>query len=82
MCKSVLNMLIRCLEEDPDPELHIHTINPGYISGITFNPDNNVFPLTPEDGASRICLPIFQLVNGCLLDKSWTKIGNYEKAPW
>lgn len=82
MCKSALNMLIRCLEEDPDPELHIHTINPGYISGITFDPDNNVFPLTPEDGASRICWPIFQFANGCTLDKSWTKIGNYEKASW
>lgn len=82
MCKSALNMLIRCLEEDPDPELHIHTINPGYISGITFDPDNKVFPLTPEDGASRICWPIFQLINGNALDKSWTKIGNYEKTPW
>jgi len=82
MCKSALNMLIRSLEEDPDPELHTHTINPGYVTGINFDSDKTNFPLTPEDGASRITWPIFQLANAQPLDKSWTKISNYTKAKW
>lgn len=82
MCKSALNMLIRSLEEDPDPKLHTYSINPGYVTGINFNHDKNDFPLTPEDGASRITWPIFQLANGISVDKSWTKISNYEKSNW
>ena len=76
-------MLIRSLEEDPDQNLHVHTINPGYITGIKISTVSNPeYPLTPEDGASRITWPIFQYANGNKLDKSWTKIGNYEKAKW
>ncbi len=82
MCKSALNMLIRSLEEDPDPELHTHTINPGYVTGINFDPNKTDFPLTPEDAASRITWPIFQLANKQPLDKSWTKISNYSKTKW
>jgi NADP-dependent 3-hydroxy acid dehydrogenase YdfG len=89
MCKTAMNMLIRSLEEDPDTELHVHSINPGYITGIkkyhSFNSDDKneqEYPLKPEDGASRITWPIFQFSNGIKLDKSWTKIGNYQKAKW
>lgn len=82
MCKSALNMLIRSLEEDPDQNLHTYTINPGYITGMKINNSEHDFPLKPIDGASRITWPIFQFANGIKLDKSWTKIGNYEKAKW
>ena len=82
MCKSALNMLVRSLEEDPDPELHVHTINPGYVTGVKIASINHEYPLSMEDGASRITWPIFQIVKGVKLDKSWTKIGNYEKTKW
>ena len=82
MCKSALNMLVRSLEEDTDPELHVHTINPGYVTGIKIKPLDQEFPLTIEDAASRITWPIFQIAKGIRLDKSWTKISNYEKAKW
>lgn len=82
MCKSALNMLIRSLEEDSDTELHVYTINPGYVTGVKINPLNQEYPLTMEDGASRITWPIFQIAKGIKLDKSWTKIGNYEKTKW
>jgi NAD(P)-dependent dehydrogenase (short-subunit alcohol dehydrogenase family) len=82
MCKSALNMLIRSLEEDSDPNLHVHTVNPGYVTGVKIKPIGQEYPLTMEDGASRITWPIFQIAKGIKLDKSWTKIGNYEKANW
>lgn len=80
MCKSALNMLIRSLEEDPDPELHVHTINPGYVSGV--NPQKSIYPVSLEDSATKITWPIYQFVLGTPLDKSWTKICNYEKDTW
>ncbi len=80
MCKSALNMLIRSLEEDPDPALHVHTINPGYVSGV--NPQKNTYPVSLDDSASKITWPIFQHILGKTLDKSWTKICNYEKDSW
>jgi NAD(P)-dependent dehydrogenase (short-subunit alcohol dehydrogenase family) len=82
MCKSALNMLIRSLEEDPDPDLHVYTINPGYVTGVKINSPNQEFPLGVEDGASRITWPIYQISKGIKLDKSWSKIGNYEKTKW
>ena len=82
MCKSALNMLIRSLEEDPDSNLHVHTINPGYVTGVKIKPLEHEFPLSIEDGAARITWPIFQIAKGIKLDKTWTKIGNYEKARW
>ena len=82
MCKSALNMLIRSLEEDPDPNLHVHTINPGYVTGAKINPIGHEFPLSMEDGASRITWPIYQVSKGIKLDKTWIKIGNYEKTKW
>ncbi len=80
MCKSALNMLIRSLEEDPDLELHVHTINPGYVSGV--NPQKSVYPVGLDDSAAKITWPIYQFVLGKPLDKSWTKICNYEKDAW
>lgn len=82
MCKSALNMLVRSLEEDPDPNLHVHTVNPGYVTGVKIKPIGQEYPLSMEDGAARITWPIFQIANGIKLDKTWTKIGNYEKANW
>ncbi len=80
MCKSALNMLIRSLEEDPDPDLHVHTINPGYVSGV--NPQKNIYPVNLDDSAAKITWPIFQNQLGKTLDKTWTKICNYEKDTW
>ncbi len=82
MCKSALNMLIRSLEEDPDLDLHVHTINPGYVTGVKITPGKTDYPVSLSDAASKITWPIFQAVLGKPLDKSWTKINNYEKAKW
>lgn len=82
MCKSALNMLIRSLEEDDDKNLHVHTINPGYVTGVKITPDKTDYPIDPLDAASRITWPIFQYANNNLLDKSWTKINYYEHAKW
>lgn len=45
----------------------------------TVNPQKNTYPVSLDDSAAKITWPIYQHVLGKTLDKSWTKICNYEK---
>ena len=80
MCKAALNMMIRTLSEEPDPTLHAYAIDPGYVTGV--NPQQESYPLSVEDGASRILDPIMQYLNNTPLPKEWTKLRNYVHTPW
>jgi NAD(P)-dependent dehydrogenase (short-subunit alcohol dehydrogenase family) len=82
MCKAALNMLIRTLSEDPDKNLHVHCIDPGYVSGVCAQKDNDDYPMSIEDASSRILFPIISLYNGMTLDKRFVKMRNYDVAPW
>lgn len=82
MCKSAMDMMIRTLFEEQDPELHVYCINPGFVSGV--NPQHEHFPLSPEDAASRILNPIFRYFNGDPIKKTLDniKLKNYFPEPW
>jgi NAD(P)-dependent dehydrogenase (short-subunit alcohol dehydrogenase family) len=82
MCKAALNMLIRTLSEDPDKNLHVHCIDPGYVSGVCAQKDNDEYPMSIDDASSRILYPIISLYNGVALDKRFVKMRNYNVAPW
>ena len=80
MCKAVMNMLIKTLENDEDKNLNVHAISPSYISGITTKERTAI--LSQEDGATRITWPIFMLMNNKKLGKKYTNINNYKPCPW
>ena len=80
MCKAALNMMIRTLSEEDDKSLHAYAIDPGYVTGV--NPQQDVYPLSAEDGASRILDPIMQYYNGTPLPKDWVKLCNYTHSEW
>jgi NAD(P)-dependent dehydrogenase (short-subunit alcohol dehydrogenase family) len=80
MCKSAMNMLIRTISESCDKDLYVYAINPGFVSGIC--PQKSNFPLTIEDGASRILYPIFKYKLGTPLDKKNVNLQNYEPVDW
>jgi NAD(P)-dependent dehydrogenase (short-subunit alcohol dehydrogenase family) len=80
MCKAALNMLIRSLNEDSDPNLHVYSIDPGYVSGVNHQHDD--YPVTIEDAASKILYPIIQFFNGNPLDKKIVKLRCYESENW
>ncbi|MCJ7635866.1 MAG: hypothetical protein MUO21_00080, partial [Nitrososphaeraceae archaeon] len=42
MCKSAMNMLIRTIYEEQDPDQYVYSINVGYISGV--NPQHDHYP--------------------------------------
>lgn len=76
MCKAAMNMMIRSLAEDPDKDLHVYAINPGYVSGVL--PQNDKYQVPLEDGASRICYPIIRHMKGETLGKEYTLMSNYK----
>jgi len=80
MCKAAMNMLIRTISEEKEPMQHVYSINPGFVSGI--NPQENHYPLTPEDGASRILYPIIEYYNHTPLPKEIVHLRNYKPEPW
>lgn len=80
MCKSAMNMLIRTLAEENDKDLHVHAIDPGYVSGVC--PQKESYPVPLEDSAAKILYPITRYYNGVPLDKDMIKLRNYEKSPW
>ena len=82
MCKSALNMLIRSLSEDLDPEFRAFAIDPGYVSGKKTDPEINELPVSMHDGAAKITWPIFRQLNGHPLPKDYVKIRNYNKEKW
>lgn len=80
MCKAGMNMLIRTLVEEKETNQYSYSINPGFISGV--NPQELHYPLTPEDGASRILHPIIEYYNNTPLPKEWCHLRNYKPEPW
>ncbi len=50
------------------------------MSGV--NPQKSEYPVGVEDSAAKITWPIFQHALNKTLDKSWTKMCNYEKTEW
>ena len=80
MCKTAMNMMIRTLHEDPDKNLHVYSINPGYVSGIC--PQKDKFPISLEDGATRVLYPIIKYYLNEPLDKDIILMNNYKKYDW
>jgi len=80
MCKTAMNMMIRTLHEDPDKDLHVYAINPGFVSGVC--PQSDKYPISLEDGATRILYPIIKYHNGEPLDRCIMIMQNYKKAEW
>lgn len=80
MCKAAMNMMIRTLSEDPDQNLYVYCIDPGYVSGVC--PQLDHYPVSMHDGASRIVYPILRYFNGDPLPKKWIKLRNFEQAEW
>lgn len=80
MCKAAINMLIRTMHEEDDPDLYVYAIDPGFVSGI--NPQMDHYPLSDDDGAARILDPIIQYYNGSPLDKKCIKLRNFEPTKW
>jgi hypothetical protein len=82
MCKASMDMLIRSLSESDDVNLMVHSINPGYVTGICPQEDEYYYPVGLEDAASKIVYPIIKFFNGEKLDKSYTKMQCYEPMDW
>jgi NAD(P)-dependent dehydrogenase (short-subunit alcohol dehydrogenase family) len=80
MCKTAMNMLIRTLHEDPDKNLHVYAINPGYVSGVC--PQKDKYPINLEDGATRILFPIIKYHLNEPIDKNIIAMNNYKKCEW
>jgi NAD(P)-dependent dehydrogenase (short-subunit alcohol dehydrogenase family) len=80
MCKAAINMMIRSLAEDPDKDLHVYAINPGYVSGVC--PQKNKYAVSLEDGASRITYPIVKLFLGEIISRDIILMANYSKYDW
>lgn len=78
MCKSAMNMMIRTLSEEKN--VYAYCIDPGFVSGV--NPTREDFPLSDDDGASRILDPIVSYFNGNPLPKEWVKLRNYKPEEW
>jgi len=77
MCKSAMNMLIRTIAEEKEKGFRVYAINPGYVS-----PQIDDFPLSAEDGSSRILDPIFQFFNETPLSYECVNLKNYVKTEW
>jgi len=80
MCKAAMNMLIKTISDEKEKNQYVFSINPGFISGI--NPQYDHYPLSPEDGASRILYPIIEYYNGTPLSKDWVHLRNYKPETW
>lgn len=80
MCKTAMNMMIRTLHEDPDKDLNVYAINPGFVSGIC--PQSDKYPVGLEDGATRILYPIIKYALKEPLDRTIMIMQNYKKTDW
>jgi NAD(P)-dependent dehydrogenase (short-subunit alcohol dehydrogenase family) len=80
MCKAAMNMMVRTLAEDPDPNLYVYCIDPGYVSGVC--PQLDHYPLSMHDGASRTVYPILRYYSGDPLPKNIVKMRNFMQADW
>lgn len=80
MCKAAMNMLINTISDEKVSNQYVYSINPGFVSGI--NPQYDHYPLSPEDGASRILYPIIEYYNGKPLPKDYIHLRNYKPESW
>lgn len=80
MCKAAMNMLIRTLSEENEPDQYVYSINPSLVSGV--NPQEDHYPLNDEDGAARILFPIIEFYNGTPINKDWIHIRNFKPENW
>jgi len=80
MCKSALDMLIRTMSEEHNPNFKFYSVNPGFVSGV--NPQLPHYPLGAEDGAARILDPLIQFYSGTPLPNEWMKLRNYVGEKW
>ena len=80
MCKAAMNMLIRTIFEENEKDQYVYSINPGLVSSV--NPQHDHYPLSDEDGATRILYPIIEFYNGAPLDKEWIHLRNYLPEKW
>ena len=80
MCKAAMNMMIRSLAEDPDKDLHVYAVNPGYVSGVC--PQKDKYALSLDDGASRILYPMIKVIQGEPLPRDCILMVNYKKTDW
>lgn len=78
MSKAAIAMMLHTMFREKDSDLYVHTIDPGYVSGI--NPSQTIIPLDPIDGASRILDPIIQFKKGSPYPKviNWVKLKDYK----
>jgi len=79
-CKAAMNMLIRTMSEENDPNQYIYNIDPGFISGVS--PVDRSYPLDSDDGASRILDPIICYYKGKPLDRTYINLKNYHRSVW
>ena len=82
MSKAALDMLIRSLSTDDDDNLRVHSINPGFVTGILPQKNEYDYPVSLEDAASKLVFPIMKYFNGEPLGKEYTKIQSYEPMRW
>ena len=75
-----MNMMIRTLYEDPDKNLYVYCIDPGFVSGVSQNLTS--FPVSMHDGASRIVYPILKFFNNDPLPREWIKLRNFDPVSW
>lgn len=82
MCKAGLNMLTFTLAQEHEPNFFIHSIDPGYVSGIDPSIDPDLYPLEGDDGASRVLHPIVEFFNHKPVPSDWLLIKDYHKVEW
>ena len=80
-CKAAMNMLIRTMSEEYNPQQFVYAIDPGYVSGVP-QALMTRFPLTSLDGASRILDPLIQHAKGKPLPRDHVHLKNYRKCEW
>lgn len=80
MCKAAMNMLMRTIAEEKEPDQYVYSINPSFVSGV--NPQYSHYPLSDEDGAVRILFPIIEFYNGTPIPKDWIHIRNFTQESW
>ena len=80
MCKAAMNMLIRTISEEKEPDQYVFSVNCGFISGV--NPQQDHYPLSDEDGATRILYPIIEFYSGTPLPKEIIHLRNYQSEKW
>jgi NAD(P)-dependent dehydrogenase (short-subunit alcohol dehydrogenase family) len=77
-CKAGLNMLTKTIAEENDPHLMVHSIDPGFVSGVIKG--DNIYPIKMEDGGARVVFPIISYFNGHKVVP--VNMKDYREQPW